>query len=210
MRDHIVHHCRFYVAVALGIVVWGLPHRMTGELRLVAAGNAAFLFYLTTAALFARRLTPEVMRKRASNSDEGILVITLITLAAIIISLASIFAILHREDARDGYMLAFAIASVPLGWLTFHTVAAFHYMNIFYDRADDGHDAGGLDFPGTAEPGAWDFLYYSFVVAMTAQVSDVQVKSSVMRKVTLLHGIISFFFNTVLLALAVNVAAARA
>ena len=59
---------------------------------------------------------------------------------------------------------------------------------------------------GDVEPGSWDFLYYSFVVGMTAQVSDVQVLSTAMRRVTLAHGVVSFFYNTVLLALAVNVA----
>ena len=77
-------------------------------------------------------------------------------------------------------------------------------------RGASGHDAGGLDFPGTEEPDALDFLYYSLVVGMTAQVSDVQVRTSAMRRFTLAHGVVSFFFNTVLIALAVNVAATYA
>jgi uncharacterized membrane protein len=63
-----------------------------------------------------------------------------------------------------------------------------------------------LLFPETKEPGAWDFLYFSFVVGMTAQVSDVQVVSTAIRRVTLAHGILSFFINTIIFALAVNVA----
>lgn len=197
------------MAVALGTVVWALTHKLPPELRLVAAGDAAFLFYLVTMGMLATRLTPESMRERASFDDEGVAVIVLITLAAIGISMASIFAILNKDD-RELYLLLFTILSVPLGWLTFHTVVAFHYMNLFYDRHEGGRDAGGLKFPGTPEPRAWDFLYYSFVVGMTAQVSDVQVESSTIRRVTLFHGIVSFFFNTVLLALAVNVAAGQA
>lgn len=209
VREHIVHHIRFYMAVAVGTAIWLLAHKLPSELRLVAAGDAAFLFYLVTMTMLATHLTPESMRKRASYEDEGMAVIVLITLAAIGLSMASIFAILNKED-RQLYLLLFTILSVPLGWLTFHTVVAFHYMNLFYDRNEGGRDAGGLDFPGTPEPRAWDFLYYSFVVGMTAQVSDVQVRSTGLRRVTLLHGIVSFFFNTVLLALAVNVAAGQA
>jgi len=197
------------MAVTLGTAVWLLTHHLPGELRLVAAGDAAFLFYLVTMGVLAGTLTPESMRERASYEDEGVAVIVVITLAAIGLSMASIFAILNKDD-QEFYLLVFTILSVPLGWLTFHTVVAFHYMNLFYDRHDGGHDAGGLSFPGTPEPRAWDFLYYSFVVGMTAQVSDVQVESSVIRRVTLFHGIVSFFFNTVLLALAVNVAAGQA
>lgn len=209
VREHIVHHIRFYTAVALGAAVWTLTHRLAPELRLVAAGDAAFLFYLVTMTMLAGRLTPESMRERASYEDEGVVVIVMITLGAIALSMASIFAILNKEDSAL-YLLIFTILSVPLGWLTFHTVVAFHYMNLFYDRHEGGKDAGGLNFPGTPEPRAWDFLYYSFVVGMTAQVSDVQVESSKIRRVTLFHGIGSFFFNTVLLALAVNVAAGQA
>lgn len=214
VRDHTLHHVRFYAAAVLGGAVWAAAHKLPPELRLVAAGDAAFILYLVTMSMLAARLTPDSMRVRASHEDEGMAVIVLITLAAIALSLASIFAVLNREDHREIHFLLFAILSVPLGWLTFHTVVAYHYMNLFYDEeaAKDGvrRDAGGLDFPGTPEPRAWDFLYYSFVVGMTAQVSDVQVHSTIMRRVTLLHGIMSFFFNTVLLALAVNVVAGRA
>lgn len=210
VREHITHHTRFYAATALGAVVWASTGQIPSELRLVVAGDAAFLLYLITMTMLAGRLTPESMRERANYEDEGMAVIVLITLSAIALSLASICAVLNKEDQRELYLLVFAAASVPLGWLTFHVVVAFHYMNLFYGAADGGRDAGGVDFPGTAEPRAWDFLYYSFVVGMTAQVSDVQVKSTIMRRVTLLHSIISFFFNTVLLALAVNVVAGRA
>ncbi|MHB1219564.1 MAG: DUF1345 domain-containing protein [Alphaproteobacteria bacterium] len=209
VREHVVHHIRFYMAVGLGSAIWALTHKLPPELRLVAAGDAAFLFYLVTMTMLAGGLTPGSMRERASYEDEGMPVIVVITLAAIGLSMASIFAILNKDD-RELYLLIFTILSVPLGWLTFHTVVAFHYMNLFYDRNEGGKDAGGLKFPGTLEPRAWDFLYYSFVVGMTAQVSDVQVESSTIRRVTLLHGIVSFFFNTVLLALAVNVAAGQA
>jgi uncharacterized membrane protein len=98
---------------------------------------------------------------------------------------------------------------VPLGWLTLHTVAAYHYGHLYYVRAgQDGsdRDAAGLSFPETAEPTTWDFLYFSFVIGMTAQVSDVQVRTTPMRRLVMAHGIVAFLYNTVLLALAVNIA----
>jgi uncharacterized membrane protein len=103
---------------------------------------------------------------------------------------------------------------VLLGWLTLHTVAAFRYAHLYYTPVPSGtgasRDAGGLAFPSTSEPGPWDFLYYSLVIGMTSQVSDVQTLSAEMRRTTLVHGVTSFFFNTVILALAVNVAAGYA
>ena len=109
--------------------------------------------------------------------------------------------------------LVLSIASAPLAWAVLHVIAAFHYGHRYYADLDPGPavlDARGLKFPDTEEPVVWDFLYYSFVIGMTAQVSDVQVTSLTMRKLTLVHGVISFFLNTVLIALAVNVAVALA
>ena len=132
---------------------------------------------------------------------------SLITLAAIVLSLGSIFSLLNAPGARDELQLALSLVSVPLGWVTLHTVMALHYAHLFYDVHPSRRAAAeGLQFPATAEPGLWDFLYYAFVVGMTAQVSDVQVLDTRMRRVTLAHGVVSFFFNTVILALAVNVA----
>jgi uncharacterized membrane protein len=92
-----------------------------------------------------------------------------------------------------------------------HTVAAFHYAHLYYTRTGhDGasRDAAGLNFPDTEEPTSWDFLYFSFVIGMTAQVSDVQVLTMSMRRLVIIHGIVSFFYNTVLLALSVNIVVA--
>jgi uncharacterized membrane protein len=92
----------------------------------------------------------------------------------------------------------------PNSWTFMHTMFALHYAHEFYgEGADD--QTGGLVFPGNEDPDYWDFLYYSLVVAMTAQVSDVQITSKTIRRLTTLHGAISFFFNATVLALAVNI-----
>ena len=135
IRAHFEHHKRFYIAAALGILIWTLTRMLGLPVHVAVAGDAFFLVYLLSMLGMAHRATPSEMRARAAVKDEGIVLIVLITLAAIGLSLGS-----------------------------------------------------------------------SFVVGMTAQVSDVQVLSTAMRRVTLLHGVVSFFYNTVLLALAVNVA----
>src|SRR5512147_1518902 len=178
--------------------------------RLMVAGDSFFGVYLVLMMVLETRATPADMRRRASFEDEGIILIVLITLTAISLSIGSIFALLNEAKRPDSFRLALAIASVPLGWLTLHTIAAFHYAHLYYAKAvfSRGHrqDAGGFEFPNMSEPTGWDFLYYSFVVGMTAQVSDVQVLTTRMRRLTLAHGVVSFFYNTVILALAVNLA----
>lgn len=205
--QHIRHHGRFYCAALIGLALWLAARVLHWPLPPLVGGDAFFLIYLALMARFALGITPEGLRRRASVEDEGIPLIILLALAAVVLSLAAIFALLNRNDAPEPVELSLAVASVPLGWLMLHTIAAFHYAHLYYaTEGEDVRDAGGLDFPGTKEPGAWDFLYFSFVIGMTAQVSDVTVHSAGMRRLVLGHSIVSFFYNTVLLALAVNVA----
>ncbi|HKP23106.1 MAG TPA: DUF1345 domain-containing protein [Dongiaceae bacterium] len=204
---HIRHHGRFYVAALAGLALWLAAWLLHWPLPPLIGGDVFFLIYLALMVRFALQITPDGLRRRAGIEDEGMPLIVLLALGAVVLSLASIFALLARSGDPDPWELSLAIGSVPLGWATVHTIAAFHYAHLFYA----GNDAEtcsdeGLVFPDTAEPGAWDFLYFSFVIGMTAQVSDVTVRAGGMRKLVLGHSILSFFYNTVLLALAVNVA----
>jgi uncharacterized membrane protein len=214
---HVRHHGRFYLAAIAGIAVWLAARSLPWPLPSLAGGDAFFLIYLALMTRFALRTTPEDLRRRANVEDEGIPLIVALALAAIVFSLVAIFSLLSRGGTPEPAKLSLAIASVPLGWLMLHTIAAFHYAHRFYSAADDDgppspdakprdRDIGGLNFPGEGDPGAWDFLYFSFVIGMTAQVSDVAVERSDLRRLVLFHGVASFFYNTVLLALAVNVA----
>lgn len=215
-RNHVRHHGRFYLSVAIGVVVWAAAAAWESwgrPVHLLLAGDAFFGVYVVLMAFLATGSTADELRRRARYEDEGIFLIILIALSAIALSIGSIFAVLADTGHPASLSLALAIASVPLGWLTLHTILAFHYAFLYYTSESpagkDPHDAGGLQFPETQEPTGWDFLYYSFVLGMTAQVSDVQTASTAMRRLTLFHSIVSFFYNTVILALAVNVAAGR-
>ena len=212
LPTHVRHHSRFYLAAALGLVVWWLVRSFPLPVRLPVAGTAFFGTYLVSMIGTAVRTTPDQMRERAALKDEGIAIIVLLTLAAVGLSLGSIFSLLNAPAKPDTLHILLALTCVPLGWTTLHTVMAFHYAHLFYAAHPSRElaDAGGLVFPETKEPSSWDFLYYSFVVGMTAQVSDVQVATTPMRQITLGHGVVSFFVNTVILALAVNVALGQA
>jgi uncharacterized membrane protein len=93
-------------------------------------------------------------------------------------------------------------------WFLIHTMFAIHYAHEYYLRAVKREDsAGGLQFPSEDAPDYWDFMYFSFVIGMTSQVSDVAIASRHLRRVSLVHGILAFFFNTTILATGINLVA---
>jgi len=213
---HLSHHLRFLAALGAGLLAYA-GCRLLGwpelwALQVILGGDVFFVFYLGLTALFVHRITAKELRERAENPDEGLPLIILVTAATVVLSLVSVFLLVERSSPPGGadtpslLALPLAVAAVPLGWLTLHAMVAFHYAHLYYAPAGRG-DAGGLEFPRTPEPGLWDFLYYAYVVGMTAQVSDVAVTGEAQRRITLVHGIFSFFYNTVILALAVNAAA---
>ncbi len=210
---HFHRHVRFYAAALIGVATFFASGGHSPAVRLVLAGDVFFVAYLALMSAYAAGLTPERLRKRGEDGDEGLAAIFVLALLILALSLGAIFVVLNHPDTNDTLPALLAVASVPLGWAMLHTLAAFHYATMFYARAApgaDGPDRSGLEFPRTATPGVVEFLYFSFVLGMAAQVSDVVVCSTRMRRAVLVHSAASFFYNTVLLALAVNAALAFA
>lgn len=166
--------------------------------------------YLALAVWTAGHAKFEDIRKRAEILDEGGGTILILTVGAAVASLGAIVIELAKAKAEThgGTAAALAAITVVLSWMFIHAVFAFHYAHAYYN----GDPAGDccLGFPGTDKPVYWDFLYFAFVIGMTAQVADVATKTVSMRKLVLVHGIIAFFFNTAILALGVNLAASLA
>jgi uncharacterized membrane protein len=213
VEQHLHHHRWFYIALVLAGAAWLIADVVAPRTRLFVTIDTFYLSYLLLMGLLVSHATPGELRRRAAVDDEGIVFIAGITIVAVCFSLVSLFELLNQSGRTDTLRLVLSIASAPLAWAVLHTIAAFHYGHRYYADRDPGPnvvDAGGLKFPDTPEPAVWDFLYYSFVIGMTAQVSDVIVTSTTMRRMTLVHGVVSFFLNTVLIALAVNVAVALA
>lgn len=195
-------HGRFMVAFALGVVAAGAVW-LQGALTvywLLAGVNVFFLLYLGLMVRLIRMSDPAELRRHAAQSDEGVTLILLLALLAVVVSVTAIFLVLNADESGLPARIL-ALISLPLGWTTVHVLAAFHYANLYYRGG-----ASGMVFPGKDEPAAVDFLYASFTVGMTAQVSDVVLESRTMRKAVLVHAVASFFYNTCILALAVNAA----
>lgn len=159
-------------------------------------------------------LTPATdLRRRAQAQDVSRTVIFIFALTAACASLIAVGFVLHTNKVNPQphawLHLALALFAVAMAWSLTHTVFGLRYAHTFYGDGDDpaaDEHARGLDFPSEPMPSYMDFAYFSFVIGMTFQVSDVQITSREMRQLVLVHGILSFAFNTVILALAINTA----
>ncbi|MDP3196059.1 DUF1345 domain-containing protein [Tabrizicola sp.] len=195
-------HGRFLTAFALGVAAglaaWALS--VSPVFALLTTVDAFFLIYLLLTARIVGQTGADDLRRHAEQEDEGVALILLLAVLAVGVSVTAIFLVLNA-DASGLVARLTALVSLPLGWATLHTLAAFHYAHLHYR----GERAGFL-FPGNEDPDARDFLYASFTIGMTAQVSDVEVASRPLRRAVLVHGVASFFYNTGILALAVNAA----
>ncbi|QEE44001.1 DUF1345 domain-containing protein [Rhizobium sp. WL3] len=171
-----------------------------------------FTVYLGLAFLRLRRLTPAYLKQHADVADAPTFIILSVTTLAIIVAIGALFLALNGHGSENPVELLLAFTSVVLGWMTIHTMAAMHYAHVYWrpSRTHENGRRGGLDFPGTPQPCGYDFLYFSLVVGMTAQTADVSITSTAMRKLNLLHATVSYFFNAVLIAAAVNAAVSLA
>ncbi|MEO8241153.1 MAG: DUF1345 domain-containing protein [bacterium] len=202
MHRVFVRHARFLVAFGIGLMLWFASLLVTPDpvTRALSAVNGGYVVYLAQIVWLAATLSREDLRRHSEQEDEGSTLIFLLALGAVAIGLTAIFMTLNRKSSGLGEAL-FALSAAPLGWALLHGLMAFRYAHLYYKPDPDA----GLDFPGAQKaPGVMDFLYFSYVIGMTAQVSDVEVTTMRMRRTVLLHSVLSFFYNTVILALAVN------
>ncbi|HVV28256.1 MAG TPA: DUF1345 domain-containing protein [Rhizomicrobium sp.] len=201
----LARHLRFYIALGCGVFAFSVTSLFGMDAAVLAGGDVFYFVFLALCVAMIAGQSAADLRTRAKHEDEGIGIVILITLFTMGYFCVAVFTALSRRHSADVGPLAMAGAGALMGWFVLHTVMAFHYADIYYfDDPACKDDTTDLEFPGGGDPGPWEFLYYAFVVGMTAQVSDVQVKTTAMRRATLLHGIVSFFFNTVFIAMAVN------
>jgi uncharacterized membrane protein len=176
--------------------------------RILIGWDLGILVYLAAAAVVMTQCSSVAqMKANATAQDEGAFAILILTAAAGMASLIAIFAELaavERGSPQYGIYVTLAIGTVVLSWTFIHTIFALHYAHEFYGS---GEHKNGLRFPGDGQPDYWDFIYFSFVVGMTFQVSDVAVMHKMVRRTVVAHGALSFFFTTAVVAMAVNIAA---
>jgi uncharacterized membrane protein len=200
------------IAVAGSVAIFA-PAWLSGWARAVAAYDAAAVVYLAIIWTLAMRRDPGRTQRRAELQDPGrnlALGIVLLSVTAGILSAVNILGAGSGAPTVDEQHFAYTIAMIGVvaGWLLIHSMFALRYAHMFYFDSDADTEADrGLNFPGTENPSDYDFAYFSFVIGMTFQVSDVQVVDPGVRRVVLFHGLLSFAYNTVILAFGINVLA---
>ncbi|MBI5320705.1 DUF1345 domain-containing protein [Bradyrhizobium sp.] len=202
----VVSRPRTFVGLAIAIVAFFLiPESRRLVTRVLVSWDVFAAIYLVAAYAMMLRCGHEHIKPSAILQDDGRFLIMVLTQLG---ALASIAAIVFELGAsrKSAAGLTLAVVTIALSWTLVHTTFALHYAHDYYR----GSKPGGLQFPGgdaKEKPDYWDFVYFSFVIGMTAQVSDVGITDRIIRRTATVHGIISFAFNTALLALMVNIAA---
>jgi uncharacterized membrane protein len=198
---------RLFLAAVLGIVIGlVLPSEWRATTRLLVGWDVGVALYLALTFQAMAKGDVARIRRRAAMLDEDRVQFLILTAGAGLATLGAIVAELGaKETAREPAHLALAVVTIMLSWAFIHTIFALHYAHEFY--IENRYEDGGLAFPGKGQPDYWDFAYFSLVIGMTSQVSDVAVTAKAIRRTVLAHGVVSFFFNVALLALTVNIAA---
>ncbi|MFD1870809.1 DUF1345 domain-containing protein [Hymenobacter bucti] len=210
LLGHLPSALRLAVGLAAGAAAWLLTPAALGTVsRLVAAWDAfgVMTLLLLWAAIFSADI--DRIRVVASKEDLSRSVSFIFVLVAAGASLLAVVALLHTlhslPPAKLAWHIGLSMVAVGAAWLLVHTVFTLRYAHAYYDAGEDGTDVGGLDFPGhTPEPDYLDIAYFAFVVGMTAQTADVSISGRTLRRLALLHGLISFVFNTSLVALVIS------
>ena len=215
-------HPRTLVAVGAGLAMSVLlPRGLSAATRSVVAWDTGALVLLILAAvLFVREGDDAAIAENARQQQDGEWAIFSITLAGVAFSFVALTQELHNvKDMRAferGLHVGLVGGTLMISWLVTHVVFALRYAHEFYTSTagvkqvsvGPGREVdGGLEFPGEDAPDYWDFVYFALVLGMTFQVSDVQITSRKLRRLATVHGLIGFLFNTVIVALTVNIAA---
>lgn len=202
----VVSRPRTFIALGIALLVFLLlPESRRLVTRALIGWDAFATIYLVLAYVMMYRCGHDHIKASALRQDDGRFLILMVTQLG---ALASIAAIVFELGAskRSVAGLTLAVVTIALSWALVHTTFALHYAHDYYRSAKPG----GLQFPSgdnRDKPDYWDFVYFSFVIGMTAQVSDVGITDKIIRRTATVHGVISFAFNTALLALMVNIAA---
>lgn len=205
--------------ILISIIVAGLayillPPWALGVSRIIMTWNIGAICFLSLTLAMMNGATPQTMRHKAQIQDENRLTILTLFVVSSCASLLAIAYILKNSKALPEWQLTLhvglSIVTIIVSWVLVHTMFALHYAHLYYSNNANKYsqiNSEGLNFPHESQPDYWDFLYFSFVIGMTCQVSDVAISGRSMRRLALVHGILTFFFNTVILALSINIIA---
>lgn len=200
-----LQHRPVMVVAGVSGLVLALLHEVLGVGRVTAAllgWCLATLVYCVPVYLIMRRCTPEMLRLQAERMDESEAAVLAASIIAALASLGGVTWFLAMRGPLDTWEVALPLLTIVLSWSFIHLAFAVRYAHEYWQGG-----GGGIDFPGEEKPLFSDFLYLSFTIGMTFQTSDVAFTTRLLRRVALAHALVSFLFNVVIIAAAVNLAA---
>jgi uncharacterized membrane protein len=204
---------RLLTAFAVGVLTaLLLPREVVDQpvARSLVAWNTGTVLYIALAAVMMMRSSRDGLQRRAQLEDEGQYVVLGLVIIAVIASLVAIAGELVVAKDLHGSMksvhVALAIVTILSSWGFMHLIFALHYAHDYYAAVARGQKPG-LAFPGDGKPLYGDFFYFAAIIGTSGQTADVELTTSAMRRLGSVHCILSFFFNTAVLALAINIAA---
>ena len=207
---------RVVIGALIGIAtLMLLPKELPGAVRAASAWCLGGTAYLIMSFRLMTDCHSDKIRTRAARQDDSAVVILVVILLAMFSSFAAIFGLLSEAKAASngGKLLfaALAAATILVSWTVTQVAFTLHYAHEYY--APDQLSVTGdpaLAFPKTTTPDYWDFFYFATSIGAASQTSDVSINDRSLRRLVTLHAIVSFFFNTMVLALAINLAASLA
>lgn len=202
-----VHKLLFSIGLGLIIFLLLLYFRFELMTGVMIAWDTFSLTLITLSWVTFFNTNSEELRSQAEKQDESRYAIFLIVLASVCVSLIGILVSMkntHESLVHKELHTFFSMVGVGMSWFLLHTTFTLRYTHLYYSSTDELNH-GGIEFPGKCDtPDYLDFAYFSFVIGMTSQVSDVQISSRAVRRVVLLHGLISFVFNAIIVALTIS------
>ena len=199
------------VGVLAALALTFIPNELRRSTRALLVWDIGAGWFCITMMLAMARSDDCDMRARAAVQDEGQHFILFLVLTAAVISIGAIAGELSLAKADHGIVkiarVGLAFVTVIVSWFLVQLIFALHYAHQYY--SSDGKDgiAGGLVFPDDDTPDYWDFLYFAVVIGVASQTADVSFQTKALRRVGTVHGVIAFTFNTVVLALTINLLA---
>jgi len=201
------------VGLAVGLALMVAAPQMAASTRLILSWDALSLTFLGAMLVSMVEHGPTEIRAQAALDDEGRgAILTLVLLAAAI----SVWAVgAELSLAKDGHGLlriariALAFVTVVASWLMVQMIFALHYAHEYYgvDEDDGARDAEGIDFPGNTSPDYWDFIYFAIVIGVACATADADFTSKGLRRLGTVHSLVAFAFNTIIVALTINLTA---
>jgi uncharacterized membrane protein len=207
IKRQLFAHARILIAIAVGVITWFAAHNFPPVTRFLIAWNAGVWLFLALALKMITTASIADLKKRAGLEEEGrvatLAIVTIATTVALIALGLELSEVLQGKSPDKPLRVAIALAAIFGSWFFVNFAFALHYAHEVYRTK---LSINALNFPNEKEPDYLDFLYFAMVLGTTFQTSDVEIRSRVLRRTAMVHGLVAFLFNTAIIALTVSVA----